>query len=155
MITASSSIKKIAIASDHAGIDLKAALAKHLQALGFAVEDHGTNSTESVDYPDYAQKIAAEIIAQKAALGILICGSGVGMSIAANRFTGIRAALCHSEEIAKLAREHNDANILVLGARFLDLRTAQAITDIFLQTNFSGGRHANRVSKLDLKERLN
>jgi len=141
----------IVIGSDHAGFTLKEKIKKSSQASGFEVKDLGTNSEESVDYPDFAEKVCQEIIAGRAKLGILICGSGIGMSIAANRHKEIRAALCWNAETARLSREHNDANILVLGSRMVDEKEALECTNIFLSTPFSGGRHQRRVEKLSKK----
>ena len=142
-------IETIAIASDHAGLTLKEALKTKLMALGFKPLDLGTHSEESVDYPDFANAMAEAVKTNKVTRGILICGSGIGISIAANRHKHLRAALCHSEETARLSREHNDANILVLGARIVDLATANAALQAFLTTPFAGGRHAARVAKLN------
>lgn len=140
--------KMIAIGSDHAGFELKRVLKNMLAEGGYAVSDLGTEGTESVDYPDFAQSVASEVSAGGADIGVLICGSGIGMSIAANRHPGIRAALCHDEETARLAREHNDANILVLGSRLVGEADAKACLRVFLETEFEGGRHARRVAKL-------
>ena len=139
--------KKILIASDHAGFVLKQFLIAELAALGFKAVDLGCNSAEkSVDYPDYAQKLCKKITEKE--LGILICGSGVGISIAANRCKNIRAALCHNAAIAKLARAHNDANVLCLGARIISEKIALATVKAFLKTDFEEGRHDRRVAKL-------
>jgi ribose 5-phosphate isomerase B len=138
----------IAIASDHAGFTLKETLKSQLNALGFVPLDLGAHSEESVDYPDFGNAMAEAIKAGKATRGVLICGSGIGISIAANRHKHIRAALCHSEETARLSREHNDANVLALGARIVDETTAKAALNAFLTTAFAGGRHAKRVEKL-------
>lgn len=141
--------KTVAIGADHAGCDLKSSLSHVLAELGFHVLDLGTDGPESVDYPDFANAVATSISDGTAQHGILVCGSGIGMSIAANRHPGIRAALCHSEETAQLAREHNDANVLVLGARITDLETARNCVRVFFSTDFDGGeRHARRVAKL-------
>jgi ribose 5-phosphate isomerase B len=139
----------IAIASDHAGFALKQALCAYVQTLGFTVLDLGAFSEASVDYPDFANALATAIKEGKASRGILICGSGIGISIAANRHPHIRAALCHSEETARLSREHNDANVLALGARIISEETAKACINAFLNTPFAGGRHAGRVAKLN------
>lgn len=143
---------KIVIASDHAGYDLKSAIIKEFKSK-FDLIDLGPGSADiSVDYPDFAKKLAKEIINKKAAketiFGILICGSGVGISIAANRFPEIRAALCHNQKIAKLSRKHNDANVLCLGARITKKDSALKIVKAFLNTKFEGGRHIKRVKKL-------
>jgi ribose 5-phosphate isomerase B len=140
---------KIALGSDHAGFELKDKLKQHLEDNGVAVEDMGTNSTASVDYPDYAQKVGEEVVSHQADLGILVCGSGIGMSIAANKIHGVRAAHVHDEAEAQLSREHNDANVLALGARMLDAKSAFGIVDRWLATPFSGGeRHKRRIEKV-------
>ena len=138
----------IALASDHAGFALKELLKKHLKTLGYEPLDLGTHNEDSVDYPDFGNAMAAAIKAGKAERGILVCGSGIGISIAANRHPHIRAALCHNEETAKLSREHNDANVLALGARIVSEETAKTMLKTFLTTQFAGGRHAGRVAKL-------
>lgn len=138
----------IAIAADHAGVSLKETLKSELDELGFDVLDLGTNGPESVDYPDFANAMADTIRAGKANRGVLVCGSGIGVSIAANRHPGIRAALCHDAVTARLARQHNDANVLVLGARTTGLDVAKDCLRIFMDTAFEGGRHARRVAKL-------
>lgn len=139
----------IALAADHAGVDLKKLLSDEIEEMGFNVIDLGTNSTESVDYPDYAFKMATCIADQKADFGVLICGSGIGVSIAANRFKHIRAALCAEAISAHFARAHNDANVLVLGSRFIGTEIAKACVQTFLTTDFDGGRHLERVAKLN------
>lgn len=139
---------KIAIASDHAGPDLKEKIKAELENLGFEALDFGTNSGDSVDYPDYAKKVAEAIIAGEADKGVIICGSGIGISIAANRYKEIRAALCHNEETAKLSRLHNDANVLALGTRIVDDETALSCVRTFFSTDFEGGRHQRRIDKL-------
>ncbi len=138
----------IAIAADHAGYELKCALKRHLIAEGFDVLDLGTDNTEAVDYPDLAGVLAQAITDGRTARGVLLCGSGIGMSIAANRFSGVRAALVRDEETARLARRHNDANVLVLGARLIEPGVAENCLDAFLTTSFEGGRHQRRVRKL-------
>jgi ribose 5-phosphate isomerase B len=144
-----SSTKKVFIASDHAGFLLKNFLVEELIKLGFDAVDLGTDSAEkSVDYPDFAQKLAKKISPKSSDFGILICGSGVGICIAANRFKHIRAALCHNVKSAKLARAHNDANVLCLGARVVKNKAALSITKNFLAAKFEGGRHEARVRKL-------
>lgn len=140
--------KIVAIANDHAGIALKQALLDEIRACGFDVADLGTNSTDSVDYPDYGCKVADEVTSGRAQFGIAICGSGIGISIAANRKAGTRAALCHSGLAASLSRQHNDANILCLGARLIGDAEARECVRRFLTTQFEGGRHAARVEKL-------
>lgn len=139
----------IGIASDHAGIALKAHIKIQLEQAGHTVKDLGTNSTESVDYPDYGVKMADALCAGQVEQGVLICGTGIGISIAANRFAHVRAALCHDVFTAQMAREHNNANVLVLGARAIDEQTASACVDAFFATPYEGtGRHARRVEKL-------
>jgi len=140
--------KTIAIASDHAGVALKDALKQEIVALGFEAWDLGTHSQDSVDYPDYGNAVAHAILGGKARLGVAICGSGIGISIAANRHKGIRAALCSSGLAASLSRQHNDANVLALGARLIGIEEAKECVRRFLTTQFEGGRHATRVSKL-------
>ena len=138
----------IAIAADHAGYDLKCALKRRLVEKGFDVIDLGTDNTDSVDYPDFAGRLADAITDGRASRGVLMCGSGIGMSIAANRVPGVRAALVQDAEAARLARQHNDANVLVLGARLIDASIAEECLDAFLTTAFEGGRHERRVQKL-------
>ena len=140
--------KPIVIASDHAGFDLKGVLKEELTAMGLEVLDLGTDSRDSVDYPDFANALAAAITDGRADRGVLICGTGIGIAIAANRHAGIRAATCHDETSARLAREHNDANVLALGARSTPLETARECLRAFLDTPFGGGRHARRVAKM-------
>ena len=140
--------KIIALASDHAGIALKQTLKAELENLGYTPLDLGTDSDASVDYPDFGYAVAEAIKNGETDQGIAICGSGIGISIAANRVPGIRAALCHSKETATLARQHNDANVLALGARIIDEATAKACVRAFLSTPFEGGRHTHRVEKL-------
>ena len=143
-------VKKVIIASDHAGCSLKEAIMNHLKEQGIAVFNYGTNDeTTSVDYPDYAVKVVRGIVHGEAQYGILICGTGIGMSIAVNRYDYIRGALAPTPELAKLAREHNNANILILGGRFTDTKTAIASVDAFLTTDYEGGRHRVRVNKLE------
>lgn len=140
---------KIAIGSDHAGFILKQKLIKLLEHRGHQVLDLGCHSEDSIDYPDYAHPVADEVLNNRVDKGILICGSGNGISMTANKHQGIRCALCWNPEIASLARQHNDANILSLPARFISDEEAFEITDIFLSTSFEGGRHANRVAKIN------
>jgi ribose 5-phosphate isomerase B len=137
----------IAIGCDHAGFDLKIKILQHFKDLDF-IDCGCDNAKTSVDYSDFANKVAQKINNNEANLGILICGSGVGISIAANRHKNIRAALCHSQKIAKLSRQHNDANILCLGARIVGDKNAVGIVKAFLKTKFAGGRHLKRVEKL-------
>lgn len=140
--------KTVAIACDHAGVALKQTLIKTLEGLGYTPLNLGTDTLDSVDYPDYAEKLAGSLKQGKAFRGVLICGTGIGISIAANRHKAIRAALCHNEMTARMAREHNDANVLVLGARVVDEETAVTCLETFLSTAFEGGRHQHRVDKL-------
>jgi ribose 5-phosphate isomerase B len=139
---------KIAIAADHAGVSLKQRLARQLKRDGHEVQDLGTDGTESVDYPDFAHAVARAVQGGQAERGVLVCGTGIGMSIAANRSAGIRAAKCNDPQEARLARAHNDANVLCLGARILDPTTADEVLGAFLTTDFEAGRHARRVDKL-------
>ena len=138
----------IAIASDHAGFEMKSNLRQDLEGRGLAVLDLGPDNEDSVDYPDFAAALAGAIGSGDAGRGILVCGSGIGMSIAANRFPEIRAALVHDPEAARLSRQHNNANVLVLAGRFTPLATAIDCVDAFLNTEFEGGRHERRVAKL-------
>jgi ribose 5-phosphate isomerase B len=138
----------IALAADHGGFELKAFLAQHLRAKGYDVLDLGTHSLDAVDYPDIAEVIVGAICSGKAARGVLMCGTGIGVSIAANRNPDIRAALCHDVTTARLSRQHNDANVLILGGRTTGPETAKDCLDVFLATAFEGGRHARRVGKL-------
>lgn len=139
----------IAFACDHAAVELKQELMTYLPTLGdYAPLDLGTDGATSVDYPDFGRAAAEAVASGKAALGIILCGSGIGISIAANRHPGIRAALCTSGLMARLARQHNDANILALGARIVGVETAKDCLTEFLKTPFEGGRHAKRVEKL-------
>jgi len=138
----------VAIAADHGGFDLKSILIPELRALGHDVLDLGTMTRDSVDYPDFAEAVAAAIRDGRAQRGVLICGTGIGMSIAANRYHAIRAALVHDALSARLARQHNDANVLVMGGRLLGPELAKDCLKIFFTTGFEGGRHARRVAKL-------
>jgi ribose 5-phosphate isomerase B len=140
--------EKIAIASDHGGFELKTQLKQELERLGFEPLDLGTDSLASVDYPDFAVKLAQALKAGDATRGVLICGSGIGISIAANRHPHIRAALCHDHVTARLARWHNNANVLCLGGRTTGVDVARDCLQVFLGTEFEGGRHQNRVAKL-------
>jgi ribose 5-phosphate isomerase B len=137
----------VAVAADHGGYDLKCLLVEELSTLGLEVLDLGTNGPRSVDYPDFATAVTAAIRDGRAQRGLLICGTGIGMSIAANRHREIRAALCHDGLTARLARQHNDANVLVLGGRLLGPETARECVKVFFSTPFEGGRHARRVAK--------
>ena len=146
----------VLIASDHAGYQLKEFLKHHFsfQKIHYKVKDLGTYSSESVDYPDYAHLLSRLISNGEQERAILLCGSGIGMSIVANRYPNVRAALCWNYEIARLSREHNDSNILVLPARFLDLSQAYSIVLVWLETKFAGGRHQKRIDKIDNLSRL-
>jgi len=139
---------RIAIGADHAGFALKEKLRQRLAAEGHEVVDFGTVSAESCDYPDFAQPVARDVARGRADRGILVCSTGIGMAMAANKIHGVRAAPVQSEDEARLTREHNDANVLTLGARHLDEERAAALVHIFLDTEFSGGRHARRVAKI-------
>ena len=141
-------LQKIAIAADHGGFELKSALAETLIKDGYQTLDLGTDTLQSVDYPDYAFKLARVLIEGQAQRGVLVCGSGIGISIAANRFPEIRAALIHNKEGARLSREHNDANVIVFGGRMVGIDTARECLFTFLNTKFEGGRHERRVAKL-------
>jgi ribose 5-phosphate isomerase B len=138
----------IAVASDHAGFDLKEILKRDLQAAGHAVLDLGTDSTRSVDYADFGQTLAEAVASGKAARGVLVCGTGIGISIAANRNPKVRAALVHDVTSARLSREHNDANVVAFGQRVIGAETAREALRVFLATEFEGGRHSRRVAKL-------
>ncbi|MEY3967654.1 MAG: hypothetical protein RL137_555 [Bacteroidota bacterium] len=138
----------IPIGSDHAGFETKQILIAHLIQLGYEVKDYGCYSDQSIDYPDYAHPVAEHIEANPGSLGILLCGSGNGISMTANKHQGIRCALCWTAEIAELARQHNDANIISLPARFISVEEAKQMVEIFLNTAFEGGRHATRVAKI-------
>lgn len=144
---------KIAIGADHAGFELKEKIKQRLAQEGVQLEDEGTVSNESVDYPDFARKVGEKVAGKQADLGLLVCGSGIGMAIAANKVPGVRAANVSSEEEAGLSREHNNANVLAIGARFLDETKALAIVEKFLHTPFAGGRHQRRVDKISEIER--
>jgi len=139
---------KIALGADHAGYQLKDQIKQHLAAKGFELRDEGTSSPESVDYPDFARAVAHDVSERHADLGILVCGSGIGMAIAANKVDGIRAANVTSQLEAQLSREHNNANVLALGARILQPEEALRIVDAWLATPFAGGRHERRVEKI-------
>lgn len=140
--------KPVAIGADHAGFEYKTAVVKHLNKLGYQVTDFGTYSYDSVDYPDFAHPAARSVETAESALGILICGSANGVAITANKYAGVRAAICWQKEIAELSRKHNNANVLCLPARFISLQNAFDIVDTFLNTSFEGGRHEGRVKKI-------
>ncbi|QBQ40096.1 ribose 5-phosphate isomerase B [Sphingobacterium psychroaquaticum] len=140
--------KKIAVGSDHAGFEYKSVIVDFLKSEGYEVEDFGPETADSVDYPDFAHPVASSVESKKNELGILICGSANGVAITANKHQGIRAAIAWQNEIAALARQHNDANVICIPARFIDIDLAKKIVSTFLTTDFEGGRHANRVNKI-------
>lgn len=140
--------KRIPIGSDHAGFELKTKVIEHLENQGFEMKDFGCYSEESIDYPDYAHPVAEMVAANKDMLGIVICGSGNGINMTANKHQEIRSALCWKTEIAELARQHNNANIIALPARFISIQEGLDMVDKFLTTEFEGGRHQNRVNKI-------
>jgi ribose 5-phosphate isomerase B len=139
---------KIVLGSDHAGFDLKEKVCAYLKSKGLEVEDYGPHSRDFVDYPDYAEKVATSVAAQQADFGVLICGTGLGMMLAANKVPGVRAVVCNDTLSAHFARAHNDGNVLTIGGRFLDEATMQKVVDTWLATPFEGGRHARRVEKI-------
>ena len=138
----------LAIGSDHAGFEYKELLKKHLEKNGHQVKDFGTYSLDSVDYPDFAHPVSSAVEKKEFELGVLLCGSANGVAITANKRQGVRAAICWTEEIASLARQHNNANVLCIPARFISKELAEKITDTFLSTPFEGGRHEKRVEKI-------
>lgn len=140
----------IPIGCDHAGFQMKQVLIKHMQSKGFTMDDKGCYSEESIDYPDFGHPVATQVENTPGMLGILLCGSGNGINMTANKHQGVRSALCWNKEVAKLAREHNDANIVTLPARFITEAEAIEIVDIFFETAFEGGRHRRRVEKIAL-----
>ncbi|KAB7885668.1 ribose 5-phosphate isomerase B [Poseidonibacter ostreae] len=140
---------KYYIGADHAGIDIKAYVKELFEKRGHEVIDLGPNTKDRVDYPDYASKVCKSVLEDEGSKGILICGSGIGMSMAANKFDGIRAALCHNEYSAKMAREHNDANVICLGERVSGFGMVEAIVDAWNDSSFAGGRHESRVEKIN------
>ena len=142
-------MKKIALAADHAGYELKNHLVAYLAEKGYDCVNLGTDTADSVDYPVYANALCEKILSGECEKGILVCGTGIGMSIAANRHKGIRAALCYEERCVELTRQHNNANVLCLGARIIDEKTAENLVDTFFSTEFLGGRHENRVERVD------
>lgn len=141
---------KVSVGADHGGFDAKSELVEFLKLKKIEVIDEGTMSLESVDYPDFAEKVCQDILSGRAQLGILVCGTGIGISIAANRHKGIRAALLYSDEAARLAKLHNNANIAVFGGRTMSVQEMEQRLDIFLNTEFEGGRHIRRLEKLDV-----
>jgi ribose 5-phosphate isomerase B len=138
----------ISIGNDHAGVDLKTAVISHLKEKGHLLYNHGTNNEDSVDYADFVHPVAQDVEKNKATFGIIICGSGNGAAITANKHQKIRAALCWTAEISRLARQHNDANIISIPARFVNLEQAIEMVDLFLSTPFEGGRHRKRIDKI-------
>ncbi len=145
---------KVVLASDHAGLTLKNQLVDYLRSKNFQVTDLGTHTTDSVDYPDYAAEVSRHILDHKSDLGILVCGTGVGMCITANKFHGIRAAVVSEPFSAQMSREHNNANVLCLGARVIDLQKAHEIVDTWLNATFQAGRHENRLQKIKKIEEI-
>jgi ribose 5-phosphate isomerase B len=139
---------RIAVGSDHAGRSLRLTLAEHITALGHTVTDLGTHGEESVDYPDFGAAVASAVVSGDADLGVCVCGSGIGIAMAANKVAGARAATVHDVTSARLAREHNDANVMCVGERFLGVETARDAVTAFLGASFAGGRHSGRVEKL-------
>ncbi|WCO01687.1 ribose 5-phosphate isomerase B [Psychroserpens ponticola] len=140
----------ISIGNDHAGTEYKQAIVAHLEAKGFIVNNYGTNTNDSVDYPDFVHPVANDVESKTVDLGIIVCGSGNGANMTANKHQGVRSALCWNKEIVALARQHNDANILSIPARFTAQQQAIEMVDTFLNTEFEGGRHQNRVDKIPL-----
>jgi ribose 5-phosphate isomerase B len=141
----------IGVGCDHAGLELKRSLTAELERRGLQLRDFGTNSSDSCDYPDFAHALSTAIERAEITRGLLVCGTGIGMSMAANRHAGVRAVVCSDSFSARMAREHNDANVLCIGARVVGLGVALDLLDAFLSTAFAGGRHTPRVAKLDLK----
>lgn len=142
---------KISIGNDHAGPDYKKAIVEMLESEGYEVQNYGTNSIDSVDYPDFGHPVANDVTSKKADFGIVICGSGNGINMTVNKHAGIRAALCWTKEIAELARQHNDANIISIPARYTSIPQAVEMVKTFLNTKFEGGRHQTRVDKIACK----
>ena len=140
---------KIAIGNDHAGVDVKKKIENYLSEKGYTVINKGYDGKESVDYPDYIHPVSTEVKEKKAQIGIIICGSGNGAAMTANKHKGVRAAICWSEEIAELARQHNDANIISIPSRFLSEKEIINIVEVFIKTDFEGGRHKRRIDKID------
>lgn len=141
---------EIAIGSDHAGFELKEYLVDYLKSINYGVKDKGCYSLERADYPDFGHSVAISVLNKEVSFGVLMCGSGNGINMSANKHNGIRAALCWNSEIAMLARQHNDANILVLPARYITKEEAKKCVDVFLSEKFEGGRHQTRIDKIDL-----
>ena len=143
---------KISFGNDHAGTGLRHPLIEHLETQGHTIIDHGTDDHASVDYPDFAQAVGHDVASGKADFGILICSTGIGMSISANKVKGIRAALVYNEDAAEFSRKHNNANVICMGKKYQDNETASKLVDIFLNTAFEGGRHERRVEKISAEE---
>ena len=141
--------KRIAIAADHAGVELKKILVAELEQAGYQTQDLGTHEALSCDYPDFAHALASSVARGEVPKGVLVCGTGVGMSMSANRHQGVRAVVCSEPLSARMSRKHNDANVLCLGARVIGVDTAREILDAFLRTEYEGGRHARRVGKIE------
>lgn len=139
---------QISIGNDHAGVEYKEAIVSYLENKGYKVLNHGTDSDESVDYPDFIHPVSLDVSSKKVSYGIIICGSGNGASMTANKHQDIRSALCWNKEIVALARQHNDANILSLPARFISIAQAIAMVEVFIDTDFEGGRHQKRINKI-------
>ena len=142
----------IAVGSDHGGLELKQAICKLFQERNLQCEDYGTNNSSSVDYPDFGAKVAAAVSAKQVEAGVLICGTGIGMSIIANKYPGVRAALVHDEFTAQMAKEHNNANILILGGRILSVAEGVRLVETWLDSQFEGGRHQSRLDKITVAE---
>ncbi|HEX2662389.1 MAG TPA: ribose 5-phosphate isomerase B [Candidatus Acidoferrum sp.] len=147
-MTIPSAKPRIAIGSDHAGFSVKETIRTYLESAGYAVSDLGTSSEQSVDYPDYGQAVGQRVVSRQADFGIAVCGTGIGISIAANKVPGVRAALAHDLNTARLAREHNDANVLALGGRVVTGEAAIEMVHVFLTTAYLGGRHQRRLDKI-------
>jgi ribose 5-phosphate isomerase B len=139
---------KIAIGSDHAGFELKQIIVEYLSSRNVDFVDCGTKNLDSVDYPDFAKRVADEVSNKDLVMGILVCGSGQGMAMTANRYKNVRAAICHNSDVAKITREHNDANILCLGSRFIEKTEALKCVEVFISTDFEGERHLKRINKI-------
>ncbi len=153
-MTDSTSKPRIALGSDHAGFRAKETIKKYLEGAGYSVDDVGTHSEESVDYPDFARAVGERVASGNNSLGVLVCGTGIGVSIAANKVEGIRAALAHDSLTARRAREHNDANVLALGGKIVGDDEAIAIVQEFLNAQFAGGRHQRRIDKISEMDRV-